>query len=104
MELFGHKISSSPETSRRNIRLEEKFAFKGRKVLLVEDNDINQLVAKEILEKLGLAVQIASDGYEALDLVAKEQYHLILMDIQMPGMKFVPCCKTPPRNFCPSSP
>jgi len=86
MELFGHKVSSSAETSRRNIRLEEKFAFKGRKVLLVEDNDINQLVAKEILEKLGLVVQIAGDGYQALECVAKEQYHLILMDIQMPGM------------------
>ena len=53
-------------------------------VLLVEDNRVNQMVAKKILGKLGFSVTTASDGAEALDRVAEGSYDLIFMDIQMP--------------------
>ena len=58
----------------------------GARVLLVEDNTINQQVAREILEQAGLAVDLANDGKEAVELAEKHKYDLILMDIQMPIM------------------
>lgn len=54
------------------------------KVLLVEDNPINQLVASEMLQLLGIEVDCANDGAEALEAHAGTRYDAILMDIQMP--------------------
>ncbi|MBU6950713.1 ATP-binding protein [Hahella sp. HN01] len=55
-------------------------------VLLVEDNQVNQLVAKTILRKLGYEVSIANNGQDALDLVGNDHYDIILMDCHMPVM------------------
>ncbi len=55
-------------------------------VLLVEDNLINRDIARRRLQKLGHEVAIAEDGYKALELVQKEAFDCILMDVQMPGM------------------
>ena len=55
-------------------------------VLLVEDNPINQQVAREILQQMGLEVRIASGGSQSLEMVAEERPDLVLMDIQMPDM------------------
>jgi CheY-like chemotaxis protein len=60
--------------------------IKGAKILLVEDNEINQQVAKEILEGADLIVTLADDGRQAVDLVKENQYDAVLMDIQMPVM------------------
>ena len=59
--------------------------FRGE-VLLVEDNRINQLVAREILEQLGLFVQVADNGGEALKMLSARRYDLVFLDIQMPDM------------------
>ena len=56
------------------------------KVLLVEDNAVNQQVALEMLGSLGLEVILAGDGYQALKEVASTNFDAILMDCQMPGM------------------
>ena len=56
------------------------------KVLLVEDNPINQLLAKAILTNLGHHVELACDGRQALDLFATRQWDMVLMDIHMPVM------------------
>ncbi len=58
----------------------------GAKILLVEDNEINQQVALELLEKAGLEVVIANNGKEAVDAVQKDKFDAVLMDIQMPKM------------------
>ena len=61
----------------------------GMRVLLAEDNEINQLIAIEMMECRGIQVTVANNGQEALDLlasVAPDHYHLVLMDIQMPVM------------------
>src|SRR5208337_2499349 len=55
-------------------------------VLLVEDNLVNQEVAREMLESLGCRVHLASDGLEAIDVAFHGEYDAILMDVQMPGM------------------
>jgi two-component system sensor histidine kinase/response regulator len=58
----------------------------GRRVLLAEDNLINQEVVVELLTNIGLKVEIANNGHEALEKARDGAYDLILMDIQMPGM------------------
>jgi signal transduction histidine kinase/CheY-like chemotaxis protein/HAMP domain-containing protein len=61
-------------------------AIRGARLLLVEDNAINQLVAQELLEKAGFVVTIANDGREAIETVRREAFDGVLMDIQMPVM------------------
>ena len=56
------------------------------RLLLVEDNEINQMVALGILTELGYAVDVAPDGLKALDMVAHKTYGVVLMDCQMPNM------------------
>jgi signal transduction histidine kinase/DNA-binding response OmpR family regulator len=56
------------------------------KVLLAEDNIINQKVATRIVEKMGHSVHIANDGIEVLSLLDTESFDVILMDVQMPNM------------------
>jgi len=53
-------------------------------LLVVEDVEINQMIAEEILAGMGYAVDIANNGQEAIDMLAVKDYHAILMDIQMP--------------------
>ncbi len=55
-------------------------------MLLVEDNEINQQVAKEILEGAGLNVTLANNGQEGVNAVKENEYDAVLMDIQMPVM------------------
>jgi len=55
-------------------------------VMLVEDNLVNQEVAQELLEGIGLVVSIANNGFEALRLLEQKHFDLILMDVQMPEM------------------
>jgi two-component system, sensor histidine kinase len=55
-------------------------------VLVVEDNDVNRMIAREVLQSLGLAVVEASDGQEALQLLAANSVDVVLMDCQMPVM------------------
>lgn len=56
------------------------------KILIVEDNLINQLVTKKIIEKNNYVCKVVDDGFAALDIVEKEDFDLILMDINMPLM------------------
>lgn len=58
----------------------------GRKILIVEDNEINRLVAREMLKKAGHSIKEAHDGKAGVRLAAKERFDLILMDISMPVM------------------
>ncbi len=60
--------------------------WQGEKILLVEDVLLNRTVALALLKKVGLAVSTANNGREALALLEKEEFRLVLMDIQMPEM------------------
>ncbi|MDQ1298768.1 MAG: hypothetical protein QG558_1307, partial [Campylobacterota bacterium] len=55
-------------------------------LLLVEDNDLNQLVASERLKQMGITCSIANNGLEAVEMVQKETFDAVLMDLQMPVM------------------
>jgi two-component system, sensor histidine kinase and response regulator len=85
MVAFGKETPESPSVPReRGIDEQDLGKICGARVLLVEDNEINQQVAKEILEQAGLAVSMANNGKEAVDLVSTGNFELVLMDIQMP--------------------
>ncbi len=75
----------------KNIQMLEEpktniIMMKEVKILLVEDNLINQQLARKILESKGIMVMIANNGKEAVDMVSKVDFDAILMDIQMPEM------------------
>ena len=72
-------ISAAPEQALLD-------AFQGTRILLVEDDPINQEVAVELLRDAGLVVETAENGVEAVELAATRDYALILMDMQMPLM------------------
>jgi len=63
-----------------------KTRFAGQRILLAEDEPINREITLALLEDVGLKVDLAEDGIEALSLATANGYALILMDMQMPGM------------------
>jgi PAS domain S-box-containing protein len=83
----GHGVDpTAVDTSGLDAAATLRNRFGGTRVLLVEDNEVNREVALEVLHSVGLAVDTASNGQEAIDKVRLSPYDLILMDMQMPGM------------------
>jgi CheY-like chemotaxis protein len=74
-----------PEPVTEGLRREVR-AGASRKILLAEDNPVNQVVAARLLEKLGHKVTVAANGREAVAAVEREAFDLVLMDVQMPEM------------------
>ena len=66
--------------------IEERQELVGVRLLVAEDNEINQQIAMELLEASGAQVEIAANGCEALEKLASAQYDAVLMDVQMPQM------------------
>ncbi|WBA44010.1 ATP-binding protein [Hymenobacter canadensis] len=61
-------------------------ALRGVRVLLVEDNDINRFVARRTMQEWGVVVTEAEDGHQGVEQFGRDDYDVVLMDIQMPGM------------------
>ena len=61
-----------------------RFERRGQRVLLVEDNPVNQELAGEMLRSLGMKVELAENGEQALAAITRQSYSLVLMDCQMP--------------------
>ncbi len=88
---FKQLRSEEPEEPAQASPLEPllQHDFSGRRVLLVEDNDLNREIAREVLEMAGLTVEEAVNGQIAVDMFSASEagyYSMILMDIQMPVM------------------
>jgi CheY-like chemotaxis protein len=60
--------------------------LKGRRVLVAEDHVVNQVLVNHFLTRLGMPLEIAQNGQEAIDMLQTQHYDLVLMDIQMPVM------------------
>ena len=71
---------------RRNTDRSLMREFENSRILLVEDNEINQMVARGLLTQAGMIVDVAENGEEALQMLDKDPYDLVFMDIQMPVM------------------
>ncbi|MDO8958283.1 MAG: PhnD/SsuA/transferrin family substrate-binding protein [Rhodocyclaceae bacterium] len=83
--------SAAPPTLRQSWRDEaaagaELANYAGARILLVEDNPVNQEVTRDMLDGIGLCCDLAENGREAVTLVETQDYDLILMDMQMPVM------------------
>ncbi|MCF8041561.1 MAG: response regulator [Desulfarculaceae bacterium] len=85
MKTLGKKTPDSFLRARREPS-RDLLAIRGARILVVEDNEINQQVAREILEKEGLKIHIADNGHEAVKMVGEMKFDAVLMDIQMPVM------------------
>ena len=91
MEVFGKEGNKPHKNVDKEMKYNEEIkTVKGAKILLTEDNEINQQVATELLESSGLVVEIANNGNEALEKVRNSgipsKYDLVFMDLQMPVM------------------
>ena len=83
------ELLESPFAAPEKAVAQPEVSFEGKKILLVEDNELNQEIAVEILQGAGFVVEVADDGKSAVERMAAAQpgqYDLILMDIQMPIM------------------
>ena len=76
-----HTVADRPQVT---VTEEDVELLRGKRVLLAEDNDINQEIGVALLEHLGMGVIVASNGAEAVNILEKEDVDIILMDIQMP--------------------
>jgi len=83
--VHGHKPEEGklPLVTRHSLKESKKRAVK---ILVAEDNLVNQLVAQKIMEKLGYKSDIAANGAEAVDALTKTNYNIVFMDCQMPVM------------------
>lgn len=80
---FQGGIGRQSEGEHRDLGM-EAAAIRGTRILLVEDNEINQLVARDMLERMGLAVSVVNNGQEALECLEAADFDAVLMDLQMP--------------------
>ncbi len=80
------KLKNSEPQRKAPIKAESVHTDSTQSILLVEDNKINQIVATKLLHSLGLKVDVAENGEEAIEKIEKGDYFVILMDIQMPIM------------------
>jgi two-component system sensor histidine kinase/response regulator len=87
IQALGRQENQSGRTRFQiEIGLEKLRKIRWAKILLAEDNEINQQVVQEIIEQADLLVDIANNGKEAVRMVKEKEYEVILMDIQMPEM------------------
>jgi len=82
-------VSPAPTFAQDSAEARLKAQFAGSRVLLAEDEPINQEVSRGLLEDVGLAVDLAEDGVQAVDMAKQNRYALILMDMQMPHLNGV---------------
>jgi CheY-like chemotaxis protein len=100
VEAFGETITTERATDKKKEKTKELESIRGASLLLVEDNEINQQVAVELLESEGFVVEVADDGQIAVDKISKnkDKYDLVLMDLQMPVMDGYTATKTIRQN------
>jgi len=86
-------ISPAPTFDRDSAEAQIKSGYAGTRVLLAEDEPINQEVSRGMLEDVGLSVDLAEDGVQAVAMAKQNHYALILMDMQMPNLNGVEATK-----------
>ena len=86
---FETRLADTPKEGTASLRvspLRETFSLKGIRALVADDNEINLRVARAALEPLGVEVMTATSGQQALDILARNEVDIVLLDSHMPGM------------------
>ncbi len=90
MDVFGKEVPKIHEAGVKDYwNKASREAYRGARLLLVEDNEMNQEIEKELLESMGLEVEIAGNGLQAVETLKNnnpDNYSLVFMDLQMPVM------------------
>lgn len=86
VDIFGRGLPEKSSKLKKAHEMAMVKEFAGARILLAEDNEVNQLVASRILKNAGLQVEIANNGLEAVKMLRQNDYDMVLMDIQMPEM------------------
>ncbi|MDN3596543.1 ATP-binding protein [Zunongwangia endophytica] len=88
-------IESAPHAEGNQLDLTEinSDSLVGKEILVVEDNKINQMITKKILEKRNAVCEVADNGTKAVELVKDSNFNLVLMDIHMPGISGIEATK-----------
>jgi PleD family two-component response regulator len=93
ISIFLDMNKSIEKSESKNIEVKEHISIEGTRVLLVEDNELNQLVAENSLTHFGCEVIKADNGKMPVDILSKQQFDIILMDIQMPELDGIEATK-----------
>ncbi|QOL26655.1 response regulator [Thalassotalea sp. LPB0316] len=83
---LGIEQQEQQANEREKNKVDTNQSLENKSVLLVEDNVVNQMVAKQLLATMGVNVTLAENGQQAVDMVQQQAFDLVLMDIQMPVM------------------
>ena len=84
--VFDFKVGTSRVFEKKRTIKNDTAHISGKRILLVEDNNLNRLLAYTILTDYGAVVEEAENGQEAVDMMRASNYDIILMDVQMPVM------------------
>lgn len=83
---FILSFAEAPAVTHEIVTIAPPVSFYGKHILIVDDNEINVLIAKRILGKFGVSIDVAFNGEEAVEKVKNNIYNLVFMDIKMPGI------------------
>ena len=94
---------ATEEQGAKQLAENEYSVLENRHILVVEDNKINQMITRKILEKRNIICQVADNGMDAIKLVESNDFDVVLMDIHMPGISGIEATQEI-RKFKPDLP